>query len=466
MTTTGGRAATEGYIAGEFSLCVGQPPPEKSTPPTWKWTKLTDVARLETGHTPSRKHDEYWGGDIPWIGIRDATGNHGRTIHKTQQYTNQLGIENSSARVLPANTVCLSRTASVGYVVVMGVPMATSQDFVNWVCDENLYHDYLRYVLLSEFRSFSRFSRGTTHQTIYFPEVKGFHICLPPLSEQKAIAHILGTLDDKIELNRQTNKTLESIAQAIFKSWFVDFDPVTAKRDGKTADLSLSPEILDLFPDSFQDSELGEIPVGWEVGLFSDAVDLLSGGTPKTSVNEYWSGDIPWYTVKDVPSDGDVWVIKTDKHVSQNGIDNSAASVFKAGTAIISARGTVGKVCITGIEMAMNQSCYGVLGAKGFGGYFTYFNLLRFVDNLKQISHGSVFQTITRDTFKSVQSVYPALPIADQFETTAEPLLQKILANRQESATLEKLRDTLLPKLISGELRIKDAEKFLKDAPL
>jgi len=292
---------------------------------------------------------------------------------------------------------------------------------------------------------------------------KRLRISLLPVKEQKAIAHILGTLDDKIELNRQTNKTLESIASAIFKSWFVDFDPARVKRDGinkegdKATSYSLSPDILDLFPDSFQDSELGEIPVGWEAGPFSSIVDLLSGGTPKTSIDEYWGGDIPWFSVKDIPTDGDVWVIDTEKQVTPEGISNSAASVFKSGTAIISARGTVGKICLTGVDMAMNQSCYGVLGSNGYGNYFTYFNLLRFVERLQQISHGSVFQTITRDTFASVTTIKPTSKMALLFDETADPLLKRILANRNESETLTKLRDTLLPKLISGELRIRRA---------
>ena len=134
---------------------------------------------------------------MPWIGIKDATANHGRTIYDTIQHTNELGIANSSARILPAKTVCLSRTASVGYVVVMGRPMATSQDFVNWVCSPELDHRFLKYVLLSEQPAFLRFASGTTHQTIYFPEVKAFHICLPPPAEQAAIGHVLQTLDDK-----------------------------------------------------------------------------------------------------------------------------------------------------------------------------------------------------------------------------------------------------------------------------
>jgi hypothetical protein len=158
--TTGGRAATTGVILGDYALSVGMP--SSPLPDDWRWTRLTDVARLETGHTPSRKHPEYWGGDIPWIGIRDATANHGGTLYWTNQSTNELGIANSSARVLPENTVCLSRTASVGYVVVMGRPMATSQDFVNWVCSSALDFRYLKYVLLAERESFLRFASGTT----------------------------------------------------------------------------------------------------------------------------------------------------------------------------------------------------------------------------------------------------------------------------------------------------------------
>ncbi len=223
-TRTGGRPATTGVIAGDFSLSVGMP--DKPAPSGWRWTPLTEVARLETGHTPSKKHPEYWGGDVAWLGIKDATENHGRVIFDTVQHTNELGIANSSARILPANTVCLSRTASVGYVVVMGRPMATSQDFVNWVCSERIDYRFLKYVLLAERAAFLRFASGTTHQTIYFPEVKAFHVCLPPLAEQRAIAHILGTLDDKIELNRRMSETLEAIARALFESWFVRFDPV------------------------------------------------------------------------------------------------------------------------------------------------------------------------------------------------------------------------------------------------
>jgi type I restriction enzyme S subunit len=190
----GGREATETVIPGIAALSVNVP---ESTPPDgWAWVSLRRIARQETGHTPSRKHPEYWGGDIPWLSIPDAASHHGGIINDTTQHPTQLGIDNSSARVLPADTICLSRTASVGYIVRMGRPMATSQDFVTWTCTEALDPDYLLYALLAEGDDIRRFGKGSTHTTIYFPEVRALHICLAPIEEQREIvARVKAALD-------------------------------------------------------------------------------------------------------------------------------------------------------------------------------------------------------------------------------------------------------------------------------
>lgn len=216
VTQTGGREATTRHIFGENALSVALP----SVPPPvgWRWTKLTDLARLETGHTPSRNHPEYWEGHIPWLGLRDARAYHGREIPDTLQHTNDLGIANSSARLLPKHTVCLSRTASVGYVVVMGRAMATSQDFVNWVCSRELDHNFLKYLLLSEAETLLRFASGATHQTIYFPEVKAFYICHPPIGEQQRIVGILDEALDGIAKAKVIAETKIAALGALRKS--------------------------------------------------------------------------------------------------------------------------------------------------------------------------------------------------------------------------------------------------------
>ena len=301
---------------------------------------------------------------------------------------------------------------------------------------------------------------GSVRVRIYFRELARMPITLPPLAEQKAIAAVLGALDDKIELNRRMNATLEAMARALFQSWFVDFDPVRAKLDGRQPP-NLAPATAALFPDSFQDSELGPIPAAWEVCPLSEKIELLSGGTPKTSEPSYWDGNIPWYSVKDAPSETDVWVIHTEKQVTKEGIANSAAQILPEGTTIISARGTVGKLALIGTPMAMNQSCYGVRGIKGYGDFFTYFALRQATAELQQRTHGTVFDTITRQTFETLDCIFPPANLTAAFDRTVEPLLSQIRANLHQSRTLATLRDTLLPKLLSGELAIQQPQKEL-----
>jgi type I restriction enzyme S subunit len=216
VTETGGRAATTRHIPPKLALAVGMP--SSPAPSGWQWSPLANLARLESGHTPSRRHPEYWGGKIPWISLQDAKANNGEQIDDTGEKTNNLGIENSSARVLPKDTVCLSRTASVGYVVVMGRSMATSQDFVNWVCSERLDPNFLKYLLIAEGENLLRFASGAVHNTIYFPEVKAFHICHPSLTEQQRIVRILDeALDGIATAKANAEKNLEN-ARAVFES--------------------------------------------------------------------------------------------------------------------------------------------------------------------------------------------------------------------------------------------------------
>ncbi len=293
---------------------------------------------------------------------------------------------------------------------------------------------------------------GTTVLGVKQSELRKISLTLPPLAEQRAIAHILGTLDDKIELNRRMNETLEAIARALFKSWFVDFDPVRAKAQGRNP--GLPKALADLFPDSFEDSELGEIPKGWLTSAFADTVEILGGGTPKTSVAEYWNGDLPWFSVVDAPRDADVWVIDTEKKITQAGIENSSARLLPVGTTIISARGTVGRVALVGVEMAMNQSCYGLRGKAGTHGAFIYFATRHLVSSLQQRAHGSVFDTITRDTLAGVPVLLPPGALVEAFEEAARPTLERVRSGLFECRTLASLRDALLPKLVSGELRV------------
>jgi type I restriction enzyme, S subunit len=307
----------------------------------------------------------------------------------------------------------------------------------------------------------ARHAVGATMPNLNTSILSALPFVVPPMNEQKKIAHILGTLDDKIELNQQMNRTLEGIARALFKSWFIDFDPVRAKLDGRQP-YGMDAETAVLFPNSFDDSPLGKIPKEWSVGAADDIITILSGGTPKTSVPVYWNGNIPWFSVKDAPAESDIYVLETEKYITESGVSNSSAQVLPVGTTIVSARGTVGKLALVGCPMAMNQSCYGITGKGNYTSLFIYYFMRSAIISLQQQTHGTVFETITRQTFAAVKTVNPPAELAQEFDKAIRPLLQQIRGNLFEIKTLSSVRDALLPKLLSGEIRVKEAEQALE----
>lgn len=313
---------------------------------------------------------------------------------------------------------------------------------------------YLEYALLAT--DITSYLTGAVMPKLTQGNMNLIEVPCPPRDIQDQIVSVLGAHDDRINLLRETNATLEAIAQALFKSWFVNFDPVHAKMQGR------APEGMDeataaLFPESLEESELGAVPKGWSMISFRDSINVIGGGTPKTSVPEYWGGDIPWFSVVDAPGASDVFVVDTEKHITEAGLNGSSTKLLPAGTTIISARGTVGRLALTGCPMAMNQSCYGLRGKAG-DQYFTYFSTTRLVEQLKQRAHGSVFDTITQETFAGVSLCYPATEVIQAFEQLVEPLLMRIRENLIQANSLTSLRNSLLPRLISGQLSTPDTQ--------
>ncbi|MBN9503266.1 MAG: restriction endonuclease subunit S [Armatimonadetes bacterium] len=193
-----GRAATTDIRPGNGALSVGIP--SKTAPVGWRWVFLNSVATMMSGHTPSRRHPEYWGGDIPWMNVSDARAHDGRVIYETSETTNPLGISNSAAVVLPPWTVCLSRTGSIGYAVILGSEMATSQGFVNWICSPLLRPRFLQCIFQSEKRFLHSISEGVAHTTIYFPEAKAFCVCIPDVETQDEIVSFLDAQISRLDI--------------------------------------------------------------------------------------------------------------------------------------------------------------------------------------------------------------------------------------------------------------------------
>ncbi|ENV67536.1 MAG TPA: restriction endonuclease subunit S [Acinetobacter ursingii] len=425
------------------------------------------------------------GKEFPFIDMASLPVN-GRDINEvSNKVFNGGGAKFKNGDTLFARiTPCLEngKTAKVENLPV-GCIAHGSTEFIVLSAKSKDDEDFVYYLArLPDFRSYaiSRMEGTSGRQRVSWQALAEFNLRLPEKGKRKKIGKILKSLDDKIHLNNQINQTLESIAQTIFKSWFIDFDPVrakiAAKQEGKDAELAAMCAIsgkseaeveqmakedfaelqatATLFPDELVESELGEVPKGWDKYSLSKMITLIGGGTPKRSEPNYWNGDIFWFSVKDVPNEGEVFVITTQEKISELGLNKSSTKLLPVGTTIITARGTVGKIALVGYEMAMNQSCYGVQGINGVRQFMTYYLIKNAVEVLKKNTHGAVFDTITQSTFDTVTSIKPSIEMMDLFESKVEKIMGHIKNNLYENNSLIALRDTLLPKLLSGELDV------------
>jgi type I restriction enzyme, S subunit len=460
QSRTKGREATKGVIPGRFALSVGIP--NLPEPPGWRWTFLTAVAQLESGHTPSRRNSEYWDGGIPWIGIKDAVDNHGQTLLDTYQHVSQLGLENSSARLLPSDTVCLSRTASVGYVVVMGRPMATSQDFVNWVCGPSIAPQYLKHILLAENESLLRFASGTTHQTIYYPEAKAFAVLLPPPAEQTAILSILQPLDEKIQLNRRISETLEAIARSVFQSWFVDFDPVHWIAATRTYALT-DPTLLEAFPSAFRNSDLGQCPETWRMGSLGDLVTFENGDRGKNypQPSDYVPNGVPFINAGHL-ADGFVQLDSVNQ-ISEDAYARLGGGKTSPGDLLYCLRGSPGRVArVSGLSKGAIASSLVILrGATPGAREYVYYFLSSAAGKklVNELDNGSAQPNISARSLAGYPVLVPPPAVLEKFDTWTRPLWAALERQLSQTRAIEELRRYLLPRLLSRELSVREAER-------
>jgi len=302
---------------------------------------------------------------------------------------------------------------------------------------------------------------GSTQPKLALFRIEDIRVPLPPLPEQRAIAHILGTLDDKIELNRKQNETLEAMARALFKAWFVDFEPVRAKMEGRwQRGLSLPglpAHLYDLFPDRLVESELGKIPEGWEVTAIDGEFDVTMGQSPPGSTYNETGDGLPFYQGR----------ADFEFRFPKRRVYCTAPTRFaKKGDTLVSVRAPVGDINMASEDCAIGRGVAAVRHKTGCRSY-TY----QFMNSISDVfarfdSEGTVFGSIGKKDFHAITHVRPSHDLVLAYEGLAAPLDDQIERNERESRYLAQLRDTLLPKLISGELRVHDAERFLKERGL
>jgi len=279
------------------------------------------------------------------------------------------------------------------------------------------------------------------------------------VAEQRAIASVLGALDDKIDLNRRMSETLEALARALFKSWFVDFDLARAKAEGKGT--GLPEKVAEHFPRAFVDSEAGELLEGWDVRPVGDLASVVGGTTPRTSEPAYWDGGTHhWATPKDLASLHTPVLLDTARRITDAGLSQIGSGLLPPGTVLLSSRAPIGYLAVTEVPVAINQGFIAMVPRPGVSNLFLLHWARHAHDIIVSRANGSTFLEISKANFRPIPVVVPPQPLLRAFDDLTQPLHARMVTCERESSTLALLRDTLLPKLISGELRVPDAERI------
>ena len=388
--------------------------------------RVSEIQGLEVGKDkiPSRARRKVQPGDIVYS-----------TVRPNQKHFGLL-------KTVPENFL-----VSTGFAVLKGNDGIADTGFIYWFLAQDHIVEYLHSI--------------AENSTSAYPSIKPIDLeqltlSLPPLPEQRAIAHILGTLDDKIELNRRMNETLEAMARALFKSWFVEFDPVRAKKEGR--DTGLPQDIADLFPDRLVDSELGEIPEGWEVSTIGQEVDVVGGSTPNTKDPSFWNGAINWATPKDLSSLASPVLVETSRRITERGLDKISSGLLPRGTVLLSSRAPIGYLAIADVPIAISQGFIAMKCRKRLSDSYVWLWTAANMDSILENANGSTFQEISKTNFRPLPAIVPHELIRETHDQFIRSLYDRIVKNERESCTLASLRDALLPKLISGEIRIRHAQ--------
>lgn len=457
----------------------------------WDTYRIEDIAdKITIGPFGSRmKSDAYVESGVPVIRGTNLTGNKkfsGDWVFITEKLAKQL----ENCCVSNGDLVFPHRGSigEVGLVDNQFPQYMMSSSLMKLRCNPNIADsEFIYYFFKSHQGRYELLKNasqvGTPGIGQPLTSLKNIEIKLPSLGEQRKIAKILSDLDEKIHLNNQINQTLESIAQAIFKSWFVDFDPVRAKiiakQEGKDTELAAMCAISGkseaeieqlakddfaelqataaLFPDELVESELGEVPRGWEVSTVGDQIQTAGGATPSTKNVEFWdNGTHHWTTPKDLSNLTDKILLNTDRKITNAGLKKISSGLLPKDTVLMSSRAPVGYLALAKIEVAINQGYIAILPNTKYSAEYLIQWCVANMAEIKGRASGTTFQEISKKNFREINFLCPDKQTVDDYTKKVKLLYDEIALKAKESQNLIDLRDTLLPKLLSGEIDVSD----------
>jgi type I restriction enzyme S subunit len=414
--------------------------------------RLGDIAEIIGGGTPSTKDAGNWDGDIPWLTPKDLSSFEGIYVDRGTRSITEQGFKSSSAKMLPAGTVLYTSRAPIGYVAIASNAISTNQGFKSLILKDGYVPEFVFYLLKASKSEIESYASGGTFAEISAKALSEVVLQFPPKVQQEAIAKLLKSLDEKIVTNNAISKTLEDIAQTIFKSWFIDFDPVTAKMAGeKPAGMDTTTSAL--FPDSMEESELGLMPKGWNINAISEFGKVVTGKTPSTKVPEYWGDEVPFVTIPDMH--GQILVTSTARALSKQGADSQRSQNVPAGSTMVTCIATPGLVGYATKNCQTNQQINSVIPSMEHPSEWLFWHLRGLIPTLIRNSGiGTVFANLNKSDFSKIKSITPSMELRNAFNDIVEPIVELLETLNHESQYLRDIRDGLLPRLISGEFQI------------
>lgn len=411
------------------------------------------------------RRDEFGEGEYAFI--RAADMDDGRVLFGSAQRINSIALARIRKGVGRGGDVLFSHKGTVGKLALVPLdapPFVCSPQTTFWrtLDEERLDRQYLYCFMRSHvFTDQWRARSNETDMAAYvsLTAQRELSIAVPNIDEQRAIASVLGALDDKIEQNRRTAQALERLAWAIFRAWFVDFEPVKAKAAGATCFPSMPQSVFDALPTRFVDSAIGPVPEGWEVKAIGDVVSVKGGATPSTKEATFWEGGTHcWATPKDMSRLAHPVLLDTERHVTDAGVERISSGVLPTGTVLMSSRAPVGYLAIAGVPTAINQGFIAMVCDGSLPPTFVFNWAACSMDTIKAHASGTTFAEISKRAFRPLPIVEPTPDVTAAYREQAEPLFALLTVYVKESAKLAEMRDYLLPRLLRGSVRVGHTE--------
>ena len=413
----------------------------------WKEYRLEEIGIIVGGATPSTKEPHNYDGNISWITPKDLSNNGSRYISRGERMITSEGYNSCSCKMLPKGSVLFSSRAPIGYVAIASNELCTNQGFKSIIPDEKFVDSaFLYYLLVYNKALIEGLGSGTTFKEVSGNVMKNVVVIIPCLEIQKQIAKVLSSLDDKIEVNRRINDNLEQQAQALFKSWFVDFEPF---RD-----------------QPFVESELGMIPEGWRVVSLDEMTSKFGTGLNPRKNFKLGEGNNYYVTIKNMGNNRVYLDDKCDK-VNDEAVEKiNKRSKLQKGDLLFSGIGTIGRVALiteTPTNWNTSESVFNLHPSEIVSSEFLYILLLSdvFQQYVKLHAQGGVQQGIRMASLKDYKMAIPKYSIIREFDNKIVPLVSLAKSNDDETDRLASLRDTLLPRLMSGELKVNEIENAI-----